>query len=144
MTYTLLPNGDLLTGAGVQIPAAADNLDYQAYLAWAAEGNTATAWTPVSLLAPVDPEAALVAGLQANLDSQAQALHYDDIATAITYRGDPNPRFAAEAEGFFALRSGTWTTAYAYLTLVAAGTKAFPTLAEAIAMMPALSITYPT
>lgn len=126
---------------GVVIPKDPANSDYAVYLAWVDAGNTASASTPQPL---VPPQVALVAGLQANLDSQAQAHGYDDIATAITYRGDPNPRFAAEADGFFALRSGTWTAAYAYLAEVQAGTKPFPTLDEAIAMMPALVINYPT
>jgi len=91
---------------------------------------------------PLDPVPTLVSGLQDLMDSRAKALGYDDLKTAITYRGDPNPKFAAEAEGFFVYRSGVWTTAYAYLARVQAGEVSFPTLAEAVAMMPALSITY--
>lgn len=85
---------------------------------------------------------ALVAGvtsaLQAELDAEAQAFGYDDIKTAITYRGDPNPKFAAEAEAFFVKRSQTWTNAYVYLDRVEAGEVPMPTAQEAVAMMPAL------
>jgi hypothetical protein len=31
---------------GANIPFAEDNTDYQAYLAWVAEGNTAEEWQP--------------------------------------------------------------------------------------------------
>jgi hypothetical protein len=85
----------------------------------------------------------LVSGLQALMDTRARTYGYDDLKTAITYRGDPNPRFAAEAEGFFVWRSGVWTTAYTHLARVQAGEVDFPTLDEAIAMMPPLTITYP-
>jgi len=87
-----------------------------------------------------NPVAPLVAGLQAHMDGVARTYGYDDIKTAITYRGDPNPKFAAEAEALFEYRSGVWTTAYAYLARVQAGEVSFPTLAEAIAMMPALTL----
>lgn len=124
------------------------------YLA-SAEGT----WVPVDydyyLVKPSEPPPegipteqmmvdALVKGLQGKLDQAAQALGYDSIATAITYRGDPNPRFDAEANGLFAFRSGTWTTAYAYLERVKLGEVSFPTLEEAIAMMPELVINYPS
>jgi hypothetical protein len=87
---------------------------------------------------PVDPKPALIAAVQAALDEGARAQGYDSIASAITYRGDPNPKFAAEAEAFFLWRSAVWTKAY---ELLAAGD--LPTIEEAIALMPPLNITYP-
>lgn len=97
---------------------------------------------------PVDPTPALVASLvsviQVELDRRAKLYGYDDIKSAITYRGDPNPRFATEAEAFFVLRSQTWTTAYAYLDQAALGAVPFPIPdAEAISMMPALALPPP-
>ncbi|MBS0427615.1 MAG: hypothetical protein JSR41_10055 [Proteobacteria bacterium] len=80
--------------------------------------------------------AALTAAVQIVLDAQARSFGYDDIKTAITYRGDPNPKFAAEAEAFFAWRSAVWTQAYQHLALVQAGGAPMPTAEEAIAMMP--------
>lgn len=85
----------------------------------------------------------LVAALQAEMDRVAREYRYDDLKTAITYRGDPNPRFSAEAEGFFQWRSAVWTFAYAYMDEVLAGEKDLPTVQEAIGMLPELNIEYP-
>jgi hypothetical protein len=87
--------------------------------------------------------AMLTAALQGEMDARARALGYDDIKTAITYRGDPNPKFAAEAEGLFVWRSAVWTQAYALLAHVQQGQAQFPTIEEAVAMMPALVIDAP-
>jgi hypothetical protein len=84
-----------------------------------------------------------VDSIQSDMDTKARSYGYDNLATAITYRGDPNPKFAAEAEGFFLLRSTTWTTAYSILAEVQGGLRTFPTIAEALALMPALVIEYP-
>jgi hypothetical protein len=91
-----------------------------------------------------DPIEVLTWALQAELDVGARALGYDDIKTAITYRGDPNPKFAAEAEGLFQWRSAVWTQAYALLADVQAGQAQFPTVEAALAMMPALVIDAPS
>ena len=93
--------------------------------------------------APVDPVATLTAALQAEMDEEARSYGFDDIATAITYRGDPNPVFAAQAEAFFVKRSAVWTQAYALLAQVEQGLAQFPTVEEAIAMMPVLQIDVP-
>lgn len=85
-----------------------------------------------------DPEAiirAVTVTIQARMDAAARDRGYDDLKTAITYRGDPNPKFAAEAEAFFVWRSAVWTKAYAVLA-----TGAIPTLPEAIALMPLLEL----
>src|SRR6186713_10099 len=59
--------------------------------------------------------------LQRFMDRKAWELGYDDIKTAITYRGDANTKFAAEAEAFFEWRSAVWTKAYEILALVNSG-----------------------
>lgn len=87
--------------------------------------------------------ALLTAALQGELDARARALGYDDIKTAITYRGDPNPKFDAEAQALFVWRSAVWTQAYALLAQVQQGQAQFPTIEEAVAMMPALVIDVP-
>lgn len=98
--------------------------------------------------ADIDPEfdigrasvAELIAAVQRVMDAEARALGYDDLKTAITYRGDPNPKFAAEAEAFFVWRSAVWTQAYAHLAQVQAGEASMPTVEEAIAMTPTLAL----
>ena len=93
--------------------------------------------------APIDPVNTLTAALQGAMDEEARMYGYDDIKTAITYRGDPNPVFAAQAEAFFVKRSAVWTQAYALLAQVEQGLAQFPTVEEAIAMMPVLQIDVP-
>lgn len=87
-----------------------------------------------------DPVAMLTVVLQRAMDEKAQSYGYDDIKTAITYRGDPNLKFAAEADGFFMWRSAVWTQAYALLAQIQQGLAQFPTQQEAIGMMPKLQI----
>lgn len=89
---------------------------------------------------PTNPVDSLTVGIQGYMDAMARSLRYDDLKTAVGYRGDPNPKFAAEAETFFLWRSAVWTACYAYLALVQAGQKPFPTLEEAIAMLPVLTL----
>lgn len=89
---------------------------------------------------PEEMVKALTDAVQAAMDSRAQMVGYDDIKTAITYRGDPNAKFSGEAEAFFSWRSAVWTQAYAHLALVQAGEAPMPTVEEAIAMMPALEL----
>lgn len=90
--------------------------------------------------AAVDPVAAITVALQSEMDARARVLGYDDIKTAITYRGDPNPAFATQAEALFLWRSAVWTQAYEVLARVQQGQAEFPTVQEAIDMMPALVI----
>lgn len=70
--------------------------------------------TPDVFLKDVDP--ALVTRvyqlvrnhIQERLDAFAATREYDNIASAITYRGSSIPKFAAEAERAFALRDLAW------------------------------------
>lgn len=74
LTYALTATTSILRSDGVLIPADTKNYDYQTYLAWVQQGNTATAYTapaapPLTCL-PYEFKAALV---QQNLYSQALA-----------------------------------------------------------------------
>lgn len=87
------------------------------------------------------PDAALTAAsaaVQQHLDATARARRYDSIHTAIGYRGDPNPVFAAEAEALFVWRSQVWTAALAILADVEAGTRPAPDEETLIAELPAM------
>lgn len=69
--------------------------------------------------------------IQAHLDITARGRNYDSIQSAITYRGDPNPQFAAEADALFEWRSAVWTYAMEQLAAVEAGEREVPETAEA-------------
>ncbi|WP_322883931.1 hypothetical protein U8C35_10325 [Sinorhizobium medicae] len=77
------------------------------------------------------------AAIQAHLDAKARERQYDGIQTAITYRRDPNPQFAAEGEALFAWRSAVWTYSTAELVKVLAGERAQPSAEEFMAELPA-------
>ncbi|RVJ51273.1 hypothetical protein CN166_28045 [Sinorhizobium medicae] len=76
------------------------------------------------------------AAIQAHLDAKARERQYDGIQTAITYRGDPNPQFAAEAEALFAWRSAVWTYSTAELVKVLAGERPQPSVEDFMAELP--------
>lgn len=112
------------------------NTDYATYLAWLAEGNTATPYT-VPSLTPEQQQAALTKDVQLVLDAKAQSYGYDSIATAVTYADEAAvPKFQAEGQALRAWRSEVWAAAYAYLAEVEAGKKAYPTAAELPGLLP--------
>ncbi len=94
-------------------------------------------------VAPYDPppppitQADYSNAIQAHLDAKARERQYDGIQTAITYRDDPNPQFAAEGEALFAWRSAVWTYSTSELKKVMAGEREQPSVAEFIAELPA-------
>lgn len=81
-------------------------------------------------------EAQFSAAIQLHLDAKAQQRRYDGIQTAITYRNDPNPQFAAEGEALFEWRSACWTYSTTELAKVEAGEREIPTVDEFIAELP--------
>jgi len=73
--------------------------------------------------------------IQQHLDSQAQALRYDNMMSARSYAGYANP-FQAEATALATWASDCWVKAGQIEADVKAGTIAMPTVDEAIAMLP--------
>ena len=49
--------------------------------------------------------------VQEYLDSTVQKKGYDNVYTCLSYKGDPDPIFAAEADAVLAWRSQVWRTA---------------------------------
>lgn len=89
----------------------------------------------VPYAAPVT-QADFAAAIQAHLDATARERQYDGIQAAISYVGDPNPIYAAQATALRDWRSAVWTYALAQLALVATGARPQPTVAELLAELP--------
>jgi RecB family exonuclease len=76
------------------------------------------------------------AAIQAHLDATARERLYDGIQTAITYRDDPNPQFAAEGEALFTWRSAVWTYATEELAKVINGERTQPSVEQFLDELP--------
>jgi len=109
---------------GAFIPADPANSDYQAYLAWLAEGNTPL---PADAPTPEQIKDEIVVQTQQRLDSFAQTRNYDGILSACTYASDPDPQFRLEGQYCVDARSATWAKLYEILAEVEAGTRPMPT-----------------
>lgn len=136
----------LETVHGADMPAdvvaiAAD--DHSALMAAQAAGCTIASdpdGYPIAVPRPAPTVAELTARgaavVQGHLDATARQRRYDSIQTAVSYRDDPNPVFAAEGEALFAWRSAVWTAALAILADVEAGEMPIPSDAALIAALP--------
>ncbi|MCC4298557.1 hypothetical protein [Aurantimonas coralicida] len=80
--------------------------------------------------------AAFSSAIQAHIDAKAQEGQYDSLLTAVTYRDDPNPQFAAEASALFQWRSDVWTYATSELARVQAGERTMPTVENILTELP--------
>jgi hypothetical protein len=75
--------------------------------------------------------------VQAHLDSKAQEKNYDNIVSACSYAGAPNP-FQAEGTKFVEWRGAVWAKCYEIMALVQGGQRVPPSIAELIAELPVL------
>jgi len=75
--------------------------------------------------------------IQQHLDNMARERGYDGIHTAISYRDDPNPAYAAEALALFNWRSAVWTAATAMLAAVNPASP--PTIETVLGALPAFA-----
>ena len=78
---------------------------------------------------------AMVKGIQYHLDTQAQALGYDNINSIGKFVGYPNP-FRDQAESLGAWMANVWITGEGIKAEVLAGIRLLPTLDEVIAELP--------
>lgn len=69
-------------------------------------------------------QAEIVAMVQNLIDETAQQKRYDDGLSCVSYEGDPDPEFNADAVAFKAWRGCCWRTCYNILNSVTAGTVA--------------------
>jgi hypothetical protein len=79
--------------------------------------------------------------IDAHLDAKAKEHKYNNVYSMISYRNDPNPKFANEAESMFVWRSNVWTTANAlvedYLESLGLGNNpTIPTVESVISSLP--------
>ena len=125
-----------------RIPADQDNHDYQEYLAWLADGNTpepADSLTPAQIIAQKIAEGD--AKVAERLDSQARALGFDNITTAVVNASLPVGEYK-QAEGMSLLiwRARTWQKAEEIRDAFIAGTRPEPTWEEIEAELPSFPI----
>lgn len=120
---------------GAHIPSDRSNVDYQAYLAWIAAGNT-----PQPVDQPTQQQIAdqFTAAIQQRLDDFARTRNYDGILSACTYATSTVAKFKTEGQACVNLRDATWAAAYTILANVQAGKRPMPTsIADIEADLPA-------
>lgn len=82
-----------------------------------------------------DIENTYLIAIQDFMDSAAKAKGYDNIISASSYAGAPNP-FQAESISFLVWRATVWEHCYSLLDSVKAGTIPMPTIQEVISGLP--------
>jgi len=133
--YQLTNTTTILRADGASIPADPANIDYQAYQAWLAAGNTPTP-------APAPSAAQIIAqfetAVQAALDAQAVAWNYESILSAASYANSTVPQFQHEAAALIAWRDQVWQACYTAEAAIQAGTQPMPASPAAfVATLPA-------
>lgn len=99
-------------------------------------------WIPDPEPLPPTPEqqmqqlvAQFTEAIQVHLDSEAQAKGYDNIVSACSYAGAPNP-FQTESIQFITWRGNVWAYCYAELAKVQSGQRPVPKLQDFINELP--------
>ena len=77
--------------------------------------------------------------VQKYLDETVQQKGYDNVYTCLSYKGDPDPIFSAEADAVLAWRSQVWRTAQGILNRWESRQIQQPTISQVIAQLPTLT-----
>jgi hypothetical protein len=83
-------------------------------------------------------KAQVAEAVQRHLDAAVAERNYSSAAAAVSYVGDPNPHWDAEARAVLAWRSAVWTACFAALDAVMTGERPPLTPEEMIAELPPL------
>ena len=100
-----------------------------------------------ALAAPVFAEVAarLERYIQQQLDTEAQAVGYDSIQSAVSYADEPAvAKFQAEGQAFRAWRSKVWDACYQWVAAANGDAAQLPVQGEVMALLPALVLPTPT
>ena len=99
----------------------------------------------VQRVEPIPPEEiaaatkkAVADAVQRHLDTVVAERSYSSAAAAVSYVGDPNPQWDAEARAVLAWRSAVWTACFVALDDVLAGRREPLTPDEMVAELPPL------
>lgn len=98
-------------------------------------GNTWTQQWTVSQASTSEIQNRAIIKVQDYMTQQAQISGYDDLVSACSYTGAPNP-FQVESQSFVTWRGNCWQTCHTILAAVQAGTQPIPTAAQLIAALP--------
>jgi hypothetical protein len=135
--YKLTNSTSIIRADGATIPADPTNIDYAAYLAWVAAGNTPT---PADQPTFAQQVSAYEAAVQKVLDDYAALMRYESILSMASYVNSTNSQFKSEATAAIAWRDTVWASCYATLAAVQAGTQAMPSsITVFLATLPAHS-----
>lgn len=134
MNYAINPNGGVTRDDGACIPEAPGNRDWDNYLVWCEEGNTAD-----SPPAPTLPDVAdvMTPAVQAWLDVTVRGNGYDDIASCISYINSTVDAWRDDATAALHWRDAVWQAAYAMRAdALANPPTVVPTIEQVIAGLP--------
>ena len=73
------------------------------------------------------------------IDNKVREKGYDNVYTCLSYKGDPDPIFSAEADAVLTWRSTVWRTAQGILNRWIQGEIEKPTIQEVISQLPTLT-----